>query len=86
MARKFRKVSKAHVIKVRTGGNDAGLVSRLFKEKDTERLGAMGAKLKAVPLRCYRPNILGKPSRWQDRRSWRETRPKKASSAGVQGG
>jgi hypothetical protein len=76
---KARKAPEIFV-KVNMNGCDKYIVNRLYSERDTKTLDSMGVRVAAVPARCFKNTIMWKPLVLQDKRSWRDTRPKAPSS------
>ena len=75
-----RKIPTTYFARVNFNGCDKLTINRLYNEGDTKALDSMGAKVFAFPSRCFRSNEMWKPSALQDRRCWRETKPKAPSS------
>jgi hypothetical protein len=76
---KARKTPEIFV-KVDMNGCDRFVVFRLYNERDTKALDSMGVKVAAVPARCFKNTIMWKPLVLQNKRSWRDTKPKAPSS------
>lgn len=72
------KPRKAYRIKLDARGADARRIVRLYKARDLKALDAMRYRIKAFPHHCFNSMVVGKPIS-VDRRSWRETTPKKPS-------
>lgn len=75
-----RKIPTTYFARVKMNGCDHLTINRLYSERDTEALDSMGAKVFAFPARCFRNNLLWTPAALQDRRCWRDTKPKAPSS------
>lgn len=79
-SKKCRKIPNTYFARVKMNGCDRVTINRLYNERDTKALDSMGAKVFAFPSRCFRSNKMWTPSALQDKRCWRETKPKAPSS------
>lgn len=77
---KGRKIPNTFFVRVKMNGCDQRTVNRLYRERDTRALDSMGAKVYAFPSRCFKNTAVFKPQALQDKRCWRETKPKAPSS------
>lgn len=75
-----RKIPDTYFARVNMNGYDRLTINRLYNEGDTKALDSIGAKVFAFPSRCFRSTPMWKPAALQDRRCWRETKPKAPSS------
>lgn len=75
-----RKTPDTFFVKVKLNGCDQVTINRLYTERDTKALDKMGVKVVAIPERCFKNTAMWKPLVLQDKRSWRETKPRAPSS------